>query len=80
MPVTDSSVLLYHMLWILGTHYGIIISGNMTGYYSMSLKKLLRINGEAGWPEVTAMKFGIEGTGCLQMIKTTIDHVRSCKE
>ena len=28
------------------------------------------------WPEVTAMKFGIEGTGCLQMIKTTIDHVR----
>ena len=31
------------------------------------------------WPEVTVMEFGIEGTGCLQ-IKSTIDHVCSCKE
>ena len=53
----------------------------MTTYYSMFLKTLLRLNGEpVCGPEVTAMKFGIEGTGCLQMIKTTIDHVRSCKE
>jgi hypothetical protein len=27
-------------------------------------------------PEVTVMEFGIDSTGCLQMIKTTIDHVR----
>ena len=32
------------------------------------------------WPEVTVMEIGIESTGYPQMIRTTIDHVRSCKE
>ena len=53
----------------------------MAAYYSMFFfLKWLNINGEAVRPEVTVMEFGIEGTGCLQMIKTTIGHVRSCKE
>ena len=51
-----------------------------TEYYSMFFKKRLKINGEVVWPEVTVMEFGIESTGCTQTIKSTIDHVRSCKE
>ena len=46
----------------------------------MFFEKLLSINGEAVWPQITAIKFDIEGIGCLQMINTMIDHIRSCKE
>jgi hypothetical protein len=55
----------------------------MAQYYSMFFKRWQWINGEsldqqeAVWPEITVMQFGIENTGCLQMIKTTIEHVRS---
>jgi len=45
-------------------------------YYSMSFKQCLRINGEPVRPEDTVMEFGIENTGYMLMIKTTIDHVR----
>ena len=38
------------------------------------------MNGEAVWPEVTVMQFGIDETECPQMIKNTIEHVRSCKD
>jgi len=53
-------------------------------YYSMSSKRWLWINGEAldqheaVWPEITVMQFGTESTGCQQIIKTTIEHIRSC--
>jgi len=52
-------------------------------YYSMSLKRLIWINGEAlnqheaEWPEITVMQFGTENTGCQQITKTTIEHIRS---
>lgn len=50
-------------------------------YYSMFFfKKWLKINGEKVWPEVTVTDFGIESTGYPQLIKSTIDHVRSCKD
>jgi len=55
----------------------------MAQYYSMFFKRWQWINGEsldqleAVWPENTVMQFGTENTGCLQMIKTTIEHVRS---
>ena len=53
-------------------------------YYSVFFKRWLWINGEdfyrqeAVWPEVTVMQFGIESTGCPLIIRTTIEHVRSC--
>ena len=52
-------------------------------YYSMSSKQWLWINGEAldqleaVWPEITVMQFGLETTGCPQIIKLTIEHIRS---
>jgi len=51
--------------------------------YSMSSKQWLWINGdalyqyEAVWPEIKVMQFGIESTGCQQIIKLTIRHIRS---
>ena len=53
-------------------------------YYSMSLKRWLWINGEAldqheaVWSEITVMLFGSESTGYQRIIKTTIEHIRSC--
>ena len=55
-------------------------------YYSMSSKQWLWINGEAldqheaVWPKITVMQFGIESTGCQQIIKLTIEHIRSCNQ
>ena len=55
-------------------------------YYSMSSKQWLWINGEAlnqheaVWPTITVMQFGIESTGCQQIVKLTIEHIRSCKQ
>ena len=52
-------------------------------YYSMSSKQWFWINGEAldqleaVWPEITVMQFGFESTGCPQIIKLTIEHIRS---
>ena len=52
-------------------------------YYSMSSKQWLCINGEAldqheaVLPEITVMQFGIESTGYQQIIKLTIEHIRS---
>jgi len=53
-------------------------------YYSMSLKRRIWINGmalnqqEDVWPQATYMHIGTENTGCQQIIKTTIQHIRSC--
>jgi len=53
-------------------------------YYSMTLKRWMWTNGnalsqqEAVWPEVVVMQFGTENTGFQQIIKTTIERVRSC--
>ena len=53
-------------------------------YYSMSSKQWLWINGEAldqheaVWPEIIVMQFGIESTRCQQIIKLTMEHIRSC--
>jgi len=52
-------------------------------YYSMSSKQWLWINGEAldqlevVWPEITVMQFVFESTGCPQIVKLTIEHIRS---
>ena len=52
----------------------------------MSSKQWLWINGEAldqheaVWPEITVMQFGIESTRCQQIIKLTIEHIRSCHQ
>jgi len=38
----------------------------------------VKINGEAVWPEVTVMQFGVDGideTGIPQNIRTIADHV-----
>ena len=52
-------------------------------YYSMSSTQWLWINGkaleqlEAVWAEITVMQFGHKSTGCPQIIKLTIEHIRS---
>ena len=51
--------------------------------YSMSSKQWLWINGEAlhqhetVWPKITVMQFGIQSTGCPQIIKLAIELIRS---
>jgi len=58
--------------------------GHKAEYYSMSLKRWIWLNGgalnqhEAVGPEITVMQFGTESTGCQQIIKTTIELIRSC--
>jgi len=53
-------------------------------YFCKSLKRWKWINGnplnqhEAVWPEITVMQFGTENTGCKQIIRTTVEHVRLC--
>ena len=47
-------------------------------YYSMVSKRWMGINGNDLQPEVTVTEFGIANTGCQQIIKTTIAHVRNC--
>jgi len=55
-------------------------------YYSMSFKRWLWINGEAldqhetVWQENRVMQFGTESTGCHRIIKTIIEHIRSCMQ
>jgi len=47
----------------------------------MFSKRWLCINCvEAVWPEITVMQFGTEIIGCQQIIKTTIEHIRSCHQ
>jgi len=49
----------------------------------MSSKQWLWINGEAldqleaVWPKITVMQFGLESTGCPQIIQRNIEHIRS---
>jgi hypothetical protein len=52
-------------------------------YYSTTLIRWMCINGKAlsqqegAWPEGGVSQFGTENTDCQQLIRTTIEHIRS---
>jgi hypothetical protein len=55
----------------------------MYEYFSFRVRKFVYINGkyfsklEDVTPEVTVMEFGLENTGCQQLISTKIELVRA---